>query len=366
MVEMARLLVLPLLLLCMPMPSSADILSPYVATCSNVSIPHPFGIIGNYTFGPDPVPGFEIICDPSGPMLPISGARYRILNISLSNGILRILGSTIAWQCQNAYGSNRAVNNLNLEETRFVFSDTHNKLTAVGCDAMAMLLNGDGHDGHEARSRYSGGCVSFCATNSSIVEGTCSGVGCCQAPMPQGLKSLKLEFQSIREQLGGGSAKDGSGEPCSKAFIVDKDSYEFSRRDLDSDPRNDSWPLVLEWSIFGSSCEEVRNTSSYACMENSECYNAPNRIGYRCNCSQGYSGNPYLSPSHGGCTDIDECMDKNGNPCTHRCNNKIGTFNCTCPMGMSGDGRKGGSGCSRDKTLYITAGKFPDLFSIIC
>ncbi|KAG8071991.1 hypothetical protein GUJ93_ZPchr0006g42230 [Zizania palustris] len=356
MVEMARLLVLPLLLLCMPLPSSSVTLSPYTAICSNVSIPRPFGIIGNYTLGPDPVPGFEIICDPSGPMLPINGSKYRILDISLPNGTLRILGSTIAWQCRNAYGSNRPVNNLNLEGTRFVFSDTRNKLTAVGCDAMAMLLNDDGHGGHEARNRYSGGCVSFCATNSSIVEGTCSGVGCCQAPMPQGLKSLKLEFQSIREQLVGGRAKDVSGEPCSKVFIVDKDSYKFSRRDLESDPRRESRPLVLEWSISGSSCEEARNTSFYACMENSECYNAPNRIGYRCNCSQGYSGNPYLSPSLGGCTDIDECMDKNNNPCTHRCNNKIGTFNCTCPMGMSGDGRKGGSGCSRDKTLYITVG----------
>uniref|UniRef100_A0A0D9VJV3 Protein kinase domain-containing protein n=1 Tax=Leersia perrieri TaxID=77586 RepID=A0A0D9VJV3_9ORYZ len=349
---MVCLLVLPLLLLvCLPLPSSADTIPPYAATCHNVSIPQPFGLIGSYTVGPEPVPGFEIICGSSGPMLPINGTTYRVLDISLSNGSLRILGNTIAWECHNTYGSNQAVNNLNLERTRFVFSDTHNKFTAVGCDAMAMLLSGTGHGGNGAGSRYSGGCVSFCATNGSILDGTCSGVGCCQAPMPQGLKNLKLEFQSIRKISG--SAKDGSGEPCSKAFIVDKDLYKFSHHDLQSDPRSESWPLVLEWSISDGCCEEVRNTTAYACMENSECYDAPNRIGYRCNCSQGYNGNPYLPPTHGGCTDINECMDKSSNPCTHKCINKIGGFNCKCPMGMAGDGKNGGSGCSGSLGLVL-------------
>lgn len=56
--------------------------------------------------------------------------------------------------------------------------------------------------------------------------------------------------------------------------------------------------------------------------------------------------------------DIDECKDKNKYPCTHKCINRIGGFNCTCPMGMTGDGKKQGNGCSRDKTLLIAAGKF--------
>ena len=53
--------------------------------------------------------------------------------------------------------------------------------------------------------------------------------------------------------------------------------------------------VVLEWSIDNSTCEEAaKNKSSFACMENSDCYDSPTGVGYRCNCKMGYSGNPYL------------------------------------------------------------------------
>ncbi|KAI3759874.1 hypothetical protein L1987_50258 [Smallanthus sonchifolius] len=65
--------------------------------------------------------------------------------------------------------------------------------------------------------------------------------------------------------------------------------------------------------------------------------------GYRCECKQGYQGNPYLSP---GCHDIDECSDVKNFPCHGKCVNTIGNYTCKCKEGYSGDA-KVEDGCQR-------------------
>ncbi|CAN6240746.1 unnamed protein product [Urochloa humidicola] len=171
------------------------------------------------------------------------------------------------------------------------------------------------------------------------------GVACCQAPVPKGLKKLELEFGII-------SNKDNNTLPCGEAFIVEQNSYMFSSIDLSNtnSTKPQYRPVVLEWSIDGGSCEEAKQTTSYACRENTYCYNSSNGIGYRCNCSQGFEGNPYLQGSDG-CQDIDECSTRN--PCMHKCVNTKGSFQCRCPAGMSGDGLREGSGCNGVGTLVI-------------
>ena len=41
-------------------------------------------------------------------------------------------------------------------------------------------------------------------------------------------------------------------------------------------------------------------------------------------------------------TDIDECKDAGERyPCDGKCHNTIGDYECKCPLGMRGDGKRG-------------------------
>ncbi|KAI3474224.1 hypothetical protein Pfo_029012 [Paulownia fortunei] len=103
-------------------------------------------------------------------------------------------------------------------------------------------------------------------------------------------------------------------------------------------------PIVLDWAIGNLTCAEVENSGDYACKANSYCIDSDTGLGgYRCSCNKGYEGNPYLDP---GCTDIDECADPNLHDCEKFCINTPGSFNCSCPNGQYGDGRKDGRGCN--------------------
>ena len=63
--------------------------------------------------------------------------------------------------------------------------------------------------------------------------------------------------------------------------------------------------VIIRWAVTNSSCEQAThgNRSKYACRSvNSDCKNVIHGktfMGYRCKCSTGYTGNPYIQD---GCT----------------------------------------------------------------
>ena len=109
---------------------------------------------------------------------------------------------------------------------------------------------------------------------------------------------------------------------------------------------------VWRWSAANLTCENAKNDSAYACRSaNSECIGVTHGklyIGYRCKCSPGFEGNPYVQS---GCTDIDECLLPNS--CNGTCYNLKGSFRC-CPHGMFFD--PVGKQCTPDKRQNLILG----------
>uniref|UniRef100_A0A0E0NI57 Protein kinase domain-containing protein n=1 Tax=Oryza rufipogon TaxID=4529 RepID=A0A0E0NI57_ORYRU len=101
----------------------------------------------------------------------------------------------------------------------------------------------------------------------------------------------------------------------------------------DTSPEGDE--LIVVHTVDAS-----QRSTTYACISaHSECANATHgkmSLGYRCKCSAGFDGNPYVSD---GCTDIDECSQPN--LCNGICLNYPGGYNCTkCPRGKEFDQTK--------------------------
>ena len=154
----------------------------------------------------------------------------------------------------------------------------------VGCDTYAYLngvLNGE---------PFSIGCLSKCTNNThNIVNGTCSGIECCQIDIPTGLRDINFATYSFNSHK-----EVWSVNPCSFAFIIQRDEFNFSSAYLTSLQSNRTLPMVLDWAISTETCEVALNKGNYICGANSNCSNHTNGSGYRCKCKEGYEGNPYL------------------------------------------------------------------------
>ncbi|XVE60235.1 hypothetical protein DITRI_Ditri05aG0112000 [Diplodiscus trichospermus] len=223
-----------------------------------------------------------------------------------------------------------------IELSKFTLSHTKNKFTAIGCDTYAFVEGDVGH-------KYSTGCLTFCSDIVDVINGSCSGIGCCQTAIPKanGVRSyhVTLSSQNNHSQVLGFN-------PCSYGFVVEDGTYDFSVSDLYSNDFIDKeFPIILDWTIGNQTCEEAKkDPENYACKQNSYCENSENGPGYLCKCLDGFQGNPYLSGSHG-CQDINECEIVNS--CNQTCYNLPGSYNCSCRKRFEGDGWKNGTGCSR-------------------
>ncbi|XP_059629947.1 wall-associated receptor kinase 2-like [Cornus florida] len=304
-------------------------------SCGNVSIPYPFGTEPGCYYSHEFLITCNNISNPPKPFL--TNSSIDVTNISL-HGQLQIL-QYIAYDCYTQSGRQISHNVPWLSLSKFSISSTKNKFIAIGCDTYATI------QAYQGERKYASGCMSICDSLDYVTNWSCSGIGCCQTLIPKGVRYYEVTLDSFSNHT-----SVWNFSPCSYAFVVEEDKFNFSS-DYLSDLKNvEKLPVVLDWSIGNETCEVARNSSGYACKDNSNCYEVDYGSGYRCNCSEGYYGNPYLP---NGCQDINECHDQTLNDCEKICDNTAGNYTCSCPKGYHGDGRKNGSGCTADQLLVI-------------
>ncbi|KAK8276748.1 hypothetical protein V6Z12_D10G220900 [Gossypium hirsutum] len=163
--------------------------------------------------------------------------------------------------------------------------------TAIGCHTNAFV--------RVTTRNFSFGCLTYCANMNYVIDGSCSGVGCCQSAIPNGLRVYSLQVDSIVNH-----SAVSMFNPCSYGFL----------------------PFILDWTIGNQTCKQAKkDPNDYACKQNSTCIDREIGPGYLCKCNDGFQGNPYL---FNGCQDIDECETLK--PCSKSgtCHNTPGSYNC--------------------------------------
>ncbi|GLT50228.1 hypothetical protein SLA2020_237280 [Shorea laevis] len=285
-------------------------------SCGNVSIPYPFGTTEGCYYNK----GFLIHCNDtfSPPLAFLGNSNVNVTNITL-DGRLHIW-HFIAHDCYDQYGNQNYS-----EETSFwirlnssyTISDTKNKFVAVGCDTTAYL------QGFQGDKSYTAGCITKCDSIDYVSNHTCSGIGCCQTSIAKGTNNFHVTLERRKNQRG------LNFSPCSYGFIVEESKFNFSSNLLLDLQNVERYPIVLDWSIRENN-HTCKTKKANACQRNSDCVPVDN--GYRCKCSKGFKGNPYLDS---GCQDIDECLDPKLNDCKYMmsCNNTEGSYTCFCPKG---------------------------------
>ncbi|KAM1059732.1 wall-associated receptor kinase-like 8 [Malus sylvestris] len=283
------------------------------AQCGSVTIPYPFGIGPNCYLDE----WFSISCnDTNNPSKPfLNSTKLEVLNVSMELGTVRV-----NYPAKSTCGDMSSAYVMSLEGGPFVFSQSNNGFTAVGCNNLArMTMNGS----------TIGGCLSLCRSGSTAdgSSSTCNGIDCCQTTIPSDLQVFNTTIESVET----GERTEG----CKYAFLVDRQWFENKGLRKASDVQNmDYFPVVLEWGIDRRSYDSLATNKSTTFNSSTRCENTTffsnqNSV-VRCFCKGGYRGNPYLPD---GCQDIDECADPQMNPCllknlgnTCFCENSLGSY----------------------------------------
>nr|DAD39770.1 TPA_asm: hypothetical protein HUJ06_014093 [Nelumbo nucifera] len=195
--------------------------------CGELSIPYPFGV-GNDDSDCFRDSHFHLVCNTSSghPVLHFEGGNIPFLNISLEGQSTVYIWITI--DCYNQSGRTYdGFQEIDITLGNILsFSSTRNKFTAIGCDTKAYmsssLLSGDS---------FTSGCISFCTSDETLINGSCSGIGCCQTSIPNGLHTFNVSLSSFYNHT-----YSLDFNPCSYAFLADQDwfnnNFNFSSPDL--------------------------------------------------------------------------------------------------------------------------------------
>uniref|UniRef100_J3MYD4 Protein kinase domain-containing protein n=2 Tax=Oryza brachyantha TaxID=4533 RepID=J3MYD4_ORYBR len=260
---------------------------------------------------------FKIDCVSSKPFF--RGAEVTKLSVSDGKASMNMNISTYCYDPSSGAMRSRSAS-ADFSDSPYWISDRDNKVVVIGCQTLAyMQIN-----------FALTGCVLTCTEDFSPVDGVCSGAGCCELDFPNGTWYYSSYFNENYN-----NSQIWKTNPCSYMAVIETKSFNFNATYVNSTIFYDTYkgvtPVSLDWIISMDSCDDAKkNTTSYACISgNSKCVSEP-KGGYRCACSDGYEGNPYIND---GCKDIDECLDNTTYPCNGICKNTMGGFTCSCYPG---------------------------------
>ncbi|KAF6174266.1 hypothetical protein GIB67_033798 [Kingdonia uniflora] len=156
-------------------------------TCGNISIPYPFGVGEPHCYQQS---GLKLVCNASFNPPKLLYANIPLVSISLLNRTMTV-GLGVSYYCYDQAGelSDWQTWTFTLNEN-YYFSDTRNKFTAIGCDTDVVMSD-------ISEAIFKSGCMSVCTNKRSVVEESCSGIGCCQIAILKGLKALNGLADSI-------------------------------------------------------------------------------------------------------------------------------------------------------------------------
>ena len=249
----------------------------------NVSIPFPFGTEKGCYLNES----FLITCDNTSETTPkpfLSNTKVPVLNISL-DGELQV-SISIARSCSKCVPENTSEFRADNTLSNFHISYTRNTFIAVDCNIFGFF------DGYSSQGKkYPTGCAALCNNDSVVGTSEWSGIGCCQAPIPKGVSGFSVDFWDVQQN----NVVETNFNSCDYSLVADE-AYNISLLHQEILQNRTTFPMVLDWAVGDETCEDAKgNLESYACKaENGTCYNSTNGPGYRCNCSSGFEGNPYL------------------------------------------------------------------------
>uniref|UniRef100_A0ACD5ZSR3 Uncharacterized protein n=1 Tax=Avena sativa TaxID=4498 RepID=A0ACD5ZSR3_AVESA len=315
-----------------------------LTSCAGVSVPYPFGVGDSRCYWP----GFNLTCDRArGRLLIGDGGTLHVVEISLDSSTVRVMDSAGAVNItlQDIYGGNGTWGGgLGGGDGPYVVSERHSQLVVTGCNVQATLV-GEGRD-------VISGCSSFCSMNKYRTDvktysddgAACSGIGCCEAPIPIGRPAYGVRFRWLDEDHEYDRKLPIAVRVAERGWFDNASAALLDYSTIDSSPGT-AVPVVLEFALDSkpvltpgeatSACPE--DAARSACRSSlSSCHNVSGnyRSGYMCRCDDGYHGNPYLA---GGCQDIDECALPG--MCSGECTNTAGGYICRCPRGARGNPR---------------------------
>ncbi|KAL5789512.1 hypothetical protein ACOSQ2_004400 [Xanthoceras sorbifolium] len=282
-----------IILLLWPVTASAT-LKNCTSKCGDVTIPFPFGIGDNCSIDI----WFTIDCRRNKPYL--RNIDLEVLDISL-DGTMRV-----SYSIYNTCNQNKSVENTAyLENTPFIFSQTRNKFIGVGCGKFFFMSYDDSPIAQ---------CTTTCDSNNKTRENSY-----CQDVVVSSLKRYDPYFEELKQA-------------CNYAVLVEQQWLEDNLKNPLDIKNFTHVPVALEWSVFRLSFDIFEKNKSKAIYQLSStceisacsCFSS-NFPTVRCNCMNGFGGNPYLLQ---GCQDIDECSTHTNICGSEQCENFIGGYSC--------------------------------------